>query len=89
MSNTAATKTSQHRSHPVLDEVHHPTVIEEAIKRNASVQLRIADHDFETQELELKTNTELTREIHTLTSGLHRRLISGKPTDDGAPPAAT
>ena len=27
-----------------------------------------ADHDFTEQELELKTNTELTREIHTLTT---------------------
>ncbi|MDT4984316.1 MAG: hypothetical protein QOF95_1806, partial [Pseudonocardiales bacterium] len=25
--------------------------------------------------LELKTNTELTREIHTLTTELHRRLL--------------
>jgi hypothetical protein len=34
-----------------------------------------ADHDFNEQELELKTNTELTRAIHTLTTELHRRLI--------------
>ena len=34
-----------------------------------------ADHDFEAQELELKTNTELTRQIHVLTEELHRRLI--------------
>ena len=27
------------------------------------------------QELELKTNTELTRQIHRLTTELHRRLI--------------
>src|ERR1700676_2796668 len=133
------------------DETHHPTVIAEARKRNASFQLRIADRittfagsmsfvwlhaalfavwmlflekspwpaltlvvsleaiflstfvmigqnrqaafqqskadrDFETQELELKTNTELTREIHTLTSELHRRFISpASGSDDPAP----
>jgi hypothetical protein len=27
------------------------------------------------QEVELKTNTQLTREIHQLTTELHRRLI--------------
>lgn len=134
------------------DRPHHPTVIAEAVKRNASFQLRIADrittfagsmsfvwlhaalfavwmlflekspwptltlvvsleaiflstfvmigqnrqaafqqskadHDFHAQELELKTNTELTREIHTLTTELHRRLVDGKATG-GAPPAA-
>ena len=31
--------------------------------------------DFTEQELELKANTELTREIHTLTTELHRRLL--------------
>jgi uncharacterized membrane protein len=132
------------------DQIHHPAVIAEAVKRNSDFQLRIADrittfagsmsfvwlhavlfavwmlvlekspwptltlvvsleaiflstfvmigqnrqsafqqakadHDFGAQELELKTNTELTREIHTLTSELHRRLING----NGAPQAAT
>jgi uncharacterized membrane protein len=134
--------------------VHHPAVIDEAIRRNASIQLRIADrittfagsmsfvwihaavfaiwmlvlerspwptltlvvsleaiflstfvmigqnrqasfqqakadHDFQSQELELKTNTELTREIHTLTTELHRRLIGGSPSGAGASPSAT
>jgi uncharacterized membrane protein len=133
---------------------HHPTVIEEAVKRNASFQLRIADritafagsmsfvwlhaalfalwmvflektpwptltlvvsleaiflstfvmigqnrqaafqqskadHDFHAQELELKTNTDLTREIHTLTAELHRRLLSGNPSGQGGPAGAT
>ncbi len=40
-----------------------------------------ADHDFNEQELELRTNTELTREIHRLTLELHRRLL----TSDGDP----
>jgi uncharacterized membrane protein len=133
---------------------HHPTVIQEAIKRNSSIQLRIADqitafagsmgfvwlhavlfavwmlllerspwptltlvvsleaiflstfvmigqnrqaefqqakadHDFEAQELELKTNTELTREIHVLTTELHRRLMGPSPSGAHASPPAT
>src|SRR4051812_28177985 len=43
--------------------------------RAASFQQAKADHDFREQELELKTNTQLTREIHTLTEELHRRLL--------------
>ncbi len=34
-----------------------------------------ADHDFNEQELELKTNPDLTRAIYTLTTELHRRLL--------------
>ena len=45
--------------------------------RQAAFQQAKADHDFEAQELELKTNTELTRQIHVLTEELHRRFIGG------------
>ncbi|HUL98837.1 MAG TPA: DUF1003 domain-containing protein [Mycobacterium sp.] len=133
---------------------HHPTVIEEAIRRNASFQLRLADritafagsmsfvflhallfavwmlflerspwptltlvvsleaiflstfvmigqnrqaafqqskadHDFETQELELKTNTQITRQIHALTAELHKRVIGVPPPGGRASPSAT
>ena len=43
--------------------------------RQASFQQAKADHDFAEQELELKTNTELTREIDKLTTELHSRLL--------------
>jgi uncharacterized membrane protein len=43
--------------------------------RQADFQRAKADHDFVEQELELKTNTELTRAIHVLTTELHRRII--------------
>jgi hypothetical protein len=43
--------------------------------RQSDFQQAKADHDFTEQELELKTNTELTREIHTLTTELHSRLL--------------
>jgi uncharacterized membrane protein len=45
--------------------------------RQAAFQQAKADHDFTEQELELKTNTQLTREIHTLTTELHNRLLDG------------
>jgi hypothetical protein len=41
----------------------------------AAFQQAKADHDFTEQELELKTNTELTREIDKLTTELHERLL--------------
>lgn len=43
--------------------------------RQAAFQQAKADHDFVTQELELRTNTELTRAVHVLTTEIHRRLI--------------
>jgi uncharacterized membrane protein len=43
--------------------------------RQAAFQQAKADHDFNEQEHELKTNTELTREIHQLTTELHSRVI--------------
>jgi uncharacterized membrane protein len=45
--------------------------------RQAAFQQAKADHDFTEQEVELKTNTELTRAIHVLTLELHRRLLAG------------
>jgi uncharacterized membrane protein len=47
--------------------------------RQAAFQQIKANHDFVEQELELKTNTELTRAIHAMTTELHSRLI-----EDGA-----
>jgi hypothetical protein len=43
--------------------------------RQAAFQRAKADHDFTEQDLELKTNTDLTREIDKLTTELHRRLL--------------
>ena len=41
--------------------------------RQASFQQAKADHDFVEQELELKTNTDLTRQIHTLVVELNNK----------------
>jgi uncharacterized membrane protein len=45
--------------------------------RQASFQRAKADHDFVEEEMELHTNTELTRQIHVLTTELHQRLLEG------------
>lgn len=44
--------------------------------RQAAFQLAKADHDFVQQELELQTNTDLTRAIHVMTTELHRRAVA-------------
>lgn len=43
--------------------------------RASAFQQEKADHDFLEAETEVKTNTELTREIHRLTVELHRRVV--------------
>ena len=42
--------------------------------RQAAFQQAKADHDFVEQEMELKTNTELTREIRALLGEMDKRL---------------
>jgi|SRR5207247_2029793 uncharacterized membrane protein len=62
-----------------LEAIFLSTFVMIGQNRQAAFQQAKADHDFTEQELELKTNTQLTREIHTLTTELHRRVI-GDPT---------
>ncbi len=58
-----------------LEAIFLSTFVMIGQNRQAAFQQAKADHDFTEQELELKTNTELTREIHTLTTELHRRVM--------------
>ena len=58
-----------------LEAIFLSTFVMIGQNRQAEFQQAKADHDFTQQELELKTNTELTRDIHRLTTELHRRLI--------------
>jgi len=71
-----------------LEAIFLSTFVMIGQNRQAAFQQAKADHDFEAQELELKTNTELTREIHRLTAELHRRLM-GPASGDHAPASAT
>ena len=72
-----------------LEAIFLSTFVMIGQNRQSAFQQAKADHDFETQELELKTNTELTRQIHLLTAELHRRLIGRPATDPPDPAAAT
>ena len=64
-----------------LEAIFLSTFVMVGQNRQADLARAKADHDYREQELELKTNTELTREIHVLTTELHRRLIPGAATD--------
>ena len=60
-----------------LEAIFLSTFVMIGQNRQAAFQQAKADHDYEAQELELKTNTEMTRQIHALTEELHRRFIGG------------
>ena len=70
-----------------LEAIFLSTFVMIGQNRQAAFQQTKADHDFETQELELKTNTELTRQIHVLTTELHRRLMGPQAANGQSPPA--
>ena len=65
-----------------LEAIFLSTFVMIGQNRQAAFQQAKADHDFVEQELELKTNTEITRAIHTLTLELHRRLVDETATAD-------
>jgi uncharacterized membrane protein len=60
-----------------LEAIFLSTFVMIGQNRQSAFQQAKADHDFREQELELKTNTQLTREIHVLTTELHNRLLRG------------
>src|SRR5207344_2973528 len=50
--------------------------------RQAAFQQEKADHDFVAEEQELKTNTDLTREVHQMTEQIHA-VVTAQPTPRG------
>jgi uncharacterized membrane protein len=58
-----------------LEAIFLSTFVMIGQNRQSAFSQAKADHDFTEQELELKTNTEITRAIHTLTAELHHRLV--------------
>ena len=58
-----------------LEAIFLSTFVMIGQNRAAAFQQDKADHDFNESELELRTNTDLTRQIHVLTTELHRRLV--------------
>jgi uncharacterized membrane protein len=58
-----------------LEAIFLSTFVMIGQNRQSAFQQAKADRDFTQQELELKTNTQLTREIDRLTTEVHRRLM--------------
>ena len=58
-----------------LEAIFLSTFVMIGQNRQAAFQQAKADRDFTEQELELKTNTQLTREIVQLTTEMHRRVM--------------
>jgi len=59
-----------------LEAIFLSTFVMIGQNRQAAFQQAKADHDFVEQELELKTNTDLTRAIHLMTKEIHGRLVA-------------
>ena len=68
-----------------LEAIFLSTFVMIGQNRQAAFQQAKADHDFVEQELELKTNTDVTRAIHQLTLEIHAR-VSGAATPAAPPP---
>jgi uncharacterized membrane protein len=58
-----------------LEAIFLSTFVMIGQNRQSAFQQAKADRDFTEQELELKTNTQLTREIDRLTTEVHRRVM--------------
>jgi uncharacterized membrane protein len=73
-----------------LEAIFLSTFVMIGQNRQAAFQRAKAEHDFVEQELELKTNTEITRQIHALTTELHRRVVlqTGATPPQSPDPAA-
>ena len=63
-----------------LEAIFLSTFVMIGQNRQAAFQQAKADHDFVASELELHTNTELTKLVHQLTTEIHARLV---PTTGG------
>jgi uncharacterized membrane protein len=69
-----------------LEAIFLSTFVMIGQNRQSAYQQAKADHDFVEQELELKTNTELTRQVQVIVSELEQRLGRQAPAAD---PGAT
>jgi uncharacterized membrane protein len=63
-----------------LEAIFLSTFVMIGQNRQAAFQQAKADHDFEQEETELKTNTMLTREIHELVTELDERTRAAGPS---------
>ena len=65
-----------------LEAIFLSTFVMIGQNRQAEFQRAKADHDFASEEQELRLNTELTREIHTLTTELHGHVLGARFPQD-------
>ncbi|MDQ6659073.1 MAG: DUF1003 domain-containing protein [Actinomycetota bacterium] len=61
-----------------LEAIFLSTFVMIGQNRQANFQQQKADHDFIANELELQTNTELTKIIAQLTQEIHRQVVQQK-----------
>jgi len=64
-----------------LEAIFLSTFVMIGQNRQAAFAQAKADHDFNNQEQELNTNTDLTRKIHELTVELHAAMCAQKGQD--------
>ena len=62
-----------------LEAIFLSTFVMIGQNRQATFQQEKADHDFVAQEQELKTNTDLTRQVHQMTQEIHA-VVTAQPT---------
>lgn len=58
-----------------LEAIFLSTFVMIGQNRQSEFAQRKADHDYNAQTLELRSNTELTQAIHAMTTELHSRLV--------------
>jgi uncharacterized membrane protein len=58
-----------------LEAIFLSTFVMIGQNRQGQFQQAKADHDFAESEQELKLNTELTQQIHALTTEIHRHMV--------------
>ncbi|MDQ1714460.1 MAG: hypothetical protein QOC60_405 [Frankiaceae bacterium] len=62
-----------------LEAIFLSTFVMIGQNRQSAFAAAKANHDFVAQELELQTNTELTRRIHELTVQIHENMMGKQP----------
>jgi uncharacterized membrane protein len=71
-----------------LEAIFLSTFVMIGQNRQSAFQQAKADHDFVEEDQELKLNTSLTREIHTLTREVRDLMTAGRPSS-GEPPSVS
>ncbi len=68
-----------------LEAIFLSTFVMIGQNRQSDFQQKKADHDFVANELELKSNTEITRQVAELTRQIHQVVVAQQATADPSP----